>query len=67
MANTIYNLIESNKGVPIKAWIKGVKMEDQAKCQLQNIAQLPIIYKWVVAMPDVHLGIGATVDRKSVV
>lgn len=61
MANTPYNLIESNEGAPIKAWVKGVKMEDDAKRQLQNIAKLPIIFKWVAAMPDVHLGIGATV------
>jgi tRNA-splicing ligase RtcB (3'-phosphate/5'-hydroxy nucleic acid ligase) len=26
-----------------------------------NVAQLPFIYKWVAAMPDVHWGIGATV------
>ena len=29
--------------------------------QLLNVAQLPFIYKWVAAMPDVHWGIGATV------
>jgi tRNA-splicing ligase RtcB len=28
---------------------------------LLNVAQLPFIYKWVAAMPDVHWGIGATV------
>ena len=61
MANTTYNLIESQNSLPIKAWTKGVNMEDQAKRQLQNIAQLPIVFKWVAAMPDVHLGIGATV------
>jgi tRNA-splicing ligase RtcB (3'-phosphate/5'-hydroxy nucleic acid ligase) len=61
MANTTYNLIESSDGAPIKAWVKGVKMEDDAKRQLQNIAKLPIVFKWVAAMPDVHLGIGATV------
>lgn len=35
--------------------------EDAARQQLLNVAQLPFIYKWVAAMPDVHWGIGATV------
>src|SRR2546425_3585866 len=61
MANMTYRLIEPENGVPIKAWIEGVKMEDVAKKQLLNVAQLPFIYKWVAAMPDVHWGIGATV------
>src|SRR5499425_1715957 len=61
MANTRYNLIEVENGVPVKAWTKGVKLEDEAKKQLLNVAQLPFVYKWVAAMPDVHWGIGATV------
>lgn len=48
-------------GVPVKAWIRGVPVEDAAKKQLMNIAQMPFIHRWVAAMPDVHLGIGATV------
>ncbi|HUS06582.1 MAG TPA: RtcB family protein [Bryobacteraceae bacterium] len=48
-------------GVPIKAWTKGVAMEESARQQLLNAAQLPFIYKWIAAMPDVHYGIGATV------
>jgi len=55
-----YRNIES-KGVPIKAWIDGVNLEDQAKEQLQNIAQLPIIHSHIAVMPDVHLGKGATI------
>src|SRR5262245_14464027 len=61
MANTKYNLIEVQNGVPIKAWTKGVTLEDEARKQLLNVAHLPIVYKWVAAMPDVHWGIGATV------
>jgi tRNA-splicing ligase RtcB (3'-phosphate/5'-hydroxy nucleic acid ligase) len=61
MENTSYKLIEPEKGVPIKAWIEGVTMEDEARKQLLNVAQLPVVYKWVAAMPDVHYGIGATV------
>lgn len=36
-------------------------MEDAARQQLVNAAQLPIIFRWIAAMPDVHYGIGATV------
>jgi tRNA-splicing ligase RtcB len=56
-----YLEIPSAKGAPIKAWVKGVPLEDQARQQLLNVAQLPFIFKWVAAMPDVHWGIGATV------
>src|SRR5690348_5897691 len=52
---------ESNGGVPIKTWTRGVPVEAEALEQLSNIARLPIVHRWVAAMPDVHLGIGATV------
>jgi tRNA-splicing ligase RtcB (3'-phosphate/5'-hydroxy nucleic acid ligase) len=61
MSETPYNVIASEKGVPIKAWTKGVPLEDQARQQLLNAAQLPFIHKWIAAMPDVHWGVGATV------
>jgi tRNA-splicing ligase RtcB len=61
MTEKVYREIIPDSGVPIKAWIEGVKMEDEAKKQLLNVAQLPFVYKWVAAMPDVHWGIGATV------
>jgi tRNA-splicing ligase RtcB (3'-phosphate/5'-hydroxy nucleic acid ligase) len=61
MTDSTYNVIMPDKGVPIKAWTKGVPLEDAARQQLLNVAQLPFIYKWVAAMPDVHWGIGATV------
>src|SRR4030088_60079 len=56
-----YNVLTTENGVPIKAWTKGVQLEDQARTQLLNVAQLPFIFKWVAAMPDVHMGLGATV------
>jgi len=56
-----YDVLTPEKGVPIKAWVKGVPLEEQARQQLLNVAQLPFIFKWVAAMPDVHWGIGATV------
>jgi tRNA-splicing ligase RtcB len=50
-----------SKGVPIKAWVDGVPVEDEARAQLQNIAKLPVVWPHVAVMPDVHLGKGATV------
>ena len=46
---------------PIKGWTHGVPVEDQARQQLRNITTLPFVGPWVAVMPDVHLGIGATV------
>ncbi len=46
---------------PIKMWTKGVPVEDAAMQQLRNLATLPFIHSHVAAMPDVHLGYGATV------
>jgi len=56
-----YELIRSEEGTPIKAWVKGVQLEDAARQQLINASRLPFIHKWIAAMPDVHYGIGATV------
>ncbi len=56
-----YQLIESGRGVPIKAWTRGVSLEPEAQQQLRNVASLPIVYKWVAVMPDVHWGMGATI------
>jgi tRNA-splicing ligase RtcB len=61
MTDATYNVMKPDNGVPIKAWTRGVPLEDAALQQLLNVAQLPFIYKWVAAMPDVHWGIGATV------
>jgi tRNA-splicing ligase RtcB (3'-phosphate/5'-hydroxy nucleic acid ligase) len=61
MTDNTYNVIKPDNGVPIRAWTKGVPLDDAASQQLLNVAQLPFIYKWVAAMPDVHWGIGATV------
>ena len=55
-----YEVIPS-QGAPIKAWTRGVPVEDAAKQQLLNIASMPFIYRWIAVMPDVHLGKGATV------
>lgn len=55
------NVTEVSGGVPIKAWTDGVSVEDAAREQLEKTARMPFIHKWLATMPDVHLGIGATV------
>ena len=45
--------------VPVKIYTGDI--EPQARQQLVNISTLPIVHHHVAAMPDVHLGIGATV------
>lgn len=57
--NYIYE--EVTGGVPLKMWVQGVPIEDGAKEQLALAARLPIIFKHVAAMPDVHAGKGSTV------
>jgi tRNA-splicing ligase RtcB len=44
---------------PVKVWTKDI--EDAARRQLENLAQLPFIHKHVAVMPDVHWGMGSTV------
>ena len=56
----MYEVIETGHA-PVKAWIKGVPVEDATRKQLAAVATLPFIHSHVAAMPDVHLGIGATV------
>jgi tRNA-splicing ligase RtcB (3'-phosphate/5'-hydroxy nucleic acid ligase) len=45
--------------VPVKVWTD--RIEPQAMAQLKNTAALPFVFRHVAAMPDVHLGKGATV------
>src|SRR5215203_4796639 len=47
--------------VPIKVWAPIHEVESSAIDQLVNTANLPCVFKHVAAMPDVHLGKGATV------
>ena len=56
-----YTIENVSGGVSVKMWTRGVPVEDEAKKQLFNAARLPIVFKHIAAMPDVHLGIGATV------
>src|SRR2546423_3076521 len=51
---------EINEGrVPVKLYTG--EIEPAVRAQLVNLSRLPIVHHHVAAMPDVHLGIGATV------
>jgi tRNA-splicing ligase RtcB len=56
-----YDTINNEGSVPIKMWTHGVPVEEDAKKQLINTAQLPFIFKWLAVMPDVHVGKGSTI------
>ncbi|MCB1865198.1 MAG: RtcB family protein [Chromatiales bacterium] len=52
--------VEIHSGrVPVKVYTD--EIEPAARTQLENLARLPIVHGHIAAMPDVHLGIGATV------
>ena len=52
---------KEKQNVPVKVWSELSTVEPEAVKQLTNIASLPFVFKHVAAMPDVHLGTGATV------
>lgn len=52
--------IKSNN-VEVHLWTSTEEVEYAALTQLKNIASLPWVFHHVAAMPDVHLGKGATV------
>jgi tRNA-splicing ligase RtcB len=58
---TKYETIEGHNGVPIKAWVKGVVFEEEAKNQLLKLSSVPGIHSHIAVMPDVHAGKGSTV------
>lgn len=45
--------------VPVKIWTEDI--DPKAMEQLENVARMPFVHHHVAAMPDVHVGIGATV------
>lgn len=45
----------------VKAWVKGVPIDDDAVFQALRTAAMPFIFKHVALMPDAHVGVGATV------
>ena len=56
-----FEVMNVEGGRHVKMWTRGVPIEDGAKLQLANTARMPFIFRHVAAMPDVHVGIGATV------
>ncbi|SEI66034.1 tRNA-splicing ligase RtcB [Sphingobium sp. AP50] len=61
MTQTTYEVQHVEGGKPVKMWTRGVPVDDKAREQLRKAAQMPFVFKHVAAMPDVHVGIGATV------
>ena len=49
----------TDQRIPVKIWTD--EIDEKSKQQLSNIASLPFVHHHVAAMPDVHLGIGATI------
>lgn len=58
---TAYEVLHTPGQMPIKSWTRGVSFDENSKVQLNNMAQMPFIHKWIAVMPDVHLGKGATI------
>ena len=56
MSEMDYQVMELANGKPVKMWTQGVAVEDEARAQLRNTAQMPFIFSHVAVMPDVHLG-----------
>ena len=56
-----YETIDVDGGRHVKMWTRGVPVDPKAKVQLENTARMPFVFKHLAAMPDVHVGIGATV------
>jgi tRNA-splicing ligase RtcB len=61
MSEHLHETMNVEGGTHVKMWTRGVPVEDEARAQLANIARMPFIHKHIAAMPDVHLGKGATV------
>jgi tRNA-splicing ligase RtcB len=56
-----FEVMNVEDGRHVKMWTRGVPIEDGAKRQLANTARMPFVFRHLAAMPDVHVGIGATV------
>ncbi len=50
-----------NIGPNVLSWLPGEQIEESAMRQIENLSQLPFIFKHVAVMPDCHFGLGATV------
>jgi len=61
MAEQSFEYMPVEGGAPVKMWTRGVAVDPKAREQLSRAARMPFIFKHVAVMPDVHVGIGATV------
>ena len=50
-----------NIGPNVLSWLPAEQIEDSAMRQIENLSQMPFIFKHVAVMPDCHFGMGATV------
>lgn len=56
-----FDVMDVERGAPVKMWTRGVPVEDGAKAQLAKTASMPFIFKHLAVMPDVHQGLGSTI------
>lgn len=56
-----FEVIAGEGHAPVKMWTRGVPVDDKAKAQLTRTASMPFIHSHVAVMPDVHVGLGATI------
>ncbi len=56
-----YKVLNAGSGSFVKAWTVGVPFDEKTAAQLTRLAAMPFVHRWVAAMPDAHLGKGATV------
>lgn len=56
-----FEVFQVEGGGLVKAWTRGVPFDPNARAQVEQIARMPFVHPHVAIMPDVHLGIGATV------
>lgn len=51
---------DGSKTLPVRAWVRGVEFEEEARAQVRNTASLPFV-RALAVMPDCHWGMGATI------
>jgi tRNA-splicing ligase RtcB (3'-phosphate/5'-hydroxy nucleic acid ligase) len=57
----MYEIRDKAGRVKAKIWLAVHEIEPTALQQIYNMLALPIIHPWLAIMPDVHMGIGATI------
>ncbi|MGB6231629.1 MAG: RtcB family protein [Litorimonas sp.] len=56
-----FDVMHREGGAPVKMWTRGVGVDEKARDQLLRAASMQFIFKHVAVMPDVHVGLGATI------